>query len=94
MIDVRRFAQYRIYLAAPLFSEAQRVYNAGLADLLTSQYYSVHLPQKPADTATSRSENRERLLYQWNLDALRLSAICGTVIAGSDSDSGVSWATG
>ena len=81
MIDVRRFAQYRIYLAAPLFSEAQRVYNAGLADLLTSQYYAVHLPQKAEDTAT-------------NLDALRSSDIVVAVIDGSDADSGTAWEMG
>lgn len=94
MIDVRRFAQYRIYLAAPLFSEAQRVYNAGLADILTSQYYAVHLPQNAEDTATSRSENRERLIYQWNLDALRSSDIVVAVIDGSDADSGTAWEMG
>ena len=41
VIDVRQFARYRVYLAAQLFYEAQKTYNAGLADLISSQYYDV-----------------------------------------------------
>lgn len=88
LIDVRSFAQYRIYLAAPLFSEAQKIYNAGLAGLLASRYYSVHLPQNFEDTAESRSKKREELIYRWNLAALKNSDIVVAVIDGSDVDSG------
>lgn len=94
LIDVRSFAQYRIYLAAPLFSEAQKIYNAGLAGLLASQYYSVHLPQNFEDTAESRSKNREELIYRWNLAALKNSDIVVAVIDGSDADSGTAWEMG
>ncbi|MCZ0860191.1 nucleoside 2-deoxyribosyltransferase [Methanocorpusculum sp. MG] len=94
LIDVRSFARYRIYLAAPLFSEAQKIYNAGLADLLASQYYAVHLPQKFEDTAESRSKNREELIYRWNLAALKNSDIVVAVIDGSDVDSGTAWEMG
>jgi nucleoside 2-deoxyribosyltransferase/predicted secreted protein len=94
MIDVRRFAQYRIYLAAPLFSEAQKIYNAHLAHLLSSQHYEVHLPQKYEDTAGSRSKNREKRIYWWNLSALTESDIVVAVIDGSDVDSGTAWEMG
>ncbi|MDR0981273.1 MAG: nucleoside 2-deoxyribosyltransferase [Methanocalculaceae archaeon] len=94
LIDVRSFAQYRIYLAAPLFSEAEKIYNARLADLLSSQYYDVHLPQKFEDTAESRSKNREELIYRWNLAALKNSDIVVAVIDGSDADSGTAWEMG
>lgn len=94
LIDVRSFAQYRIYLAAPLFSEAQKIYNAGLAGLLASRYYSVHLPQNFEDTAESRSKNREELIYRWNLAALKNSDIVVAVIDGSDADSGTAWEMG
>ena len=94
MIDVREFAKYHIYLAAPLFSEAQKVYNAGLAALLESHYYDVHLPQKFEDTAESRSKNREELIYRWNLAALKNSDIVVAVIDGSDADSGTAWEMG
>lgn len=88
LIDVRSFAQYRIYLAVPLFSEAQKIYNACLAGLLASRYYSVHLPQNFEDTAESWSKNREELIYRWNLAALKNSDIVVAVIDGSDVDSG------
>lgn len=94
LIDVRSFAQYRIYLAAPLFSEAQKIYNAGLAGLLASRYYSVHLPQNFEDTAESRSKNREELIYRWNLAALKNSDIVVAVIDGADADSGTAWEMG
>ena len=94
LIDVRSFAQYRIYLAAPLFSEAQKIYNAGLAGLLASRYYSVHLPQNFEDTAESRSKKREELIYRWNLAALKNSDIVVAVIDGSDADSGTAWEMG
>lgn len=94
VIDVRQFARYRVYLAAPLFSEAQKIYNAGLADLLSSQYYAVHLPQMFEDTAESRSKNREELIYRWNLAALKNSDIVVAVIDGSDADSGTAWEMG
>ena len=32
--DIFEFAKYRIYLAAPLFSEAERSYNTAIAELL------------------------------------------------------------
>lgn len=94
VIDVRQFARYRVYLAAPLFSEAQKIYNAGLADLLSSQYYAVHLPQMFEDTAESRNKNREELIYRWNLAALKNSDIVVAVIDGSDADSGTAWEMG
>ncbi|MDU9375785.1 hypothetical protein McpSp1_03640 [Methanocorpusculaceae archaeon Sp1] len=93
LIDVRQFAQYRIYLAAPLFSEAQRVYNQALADLLSSRCYEVHLPQK-LDTAESRGEGREEFIYHQNLSDLRDSDIVVAVIDGSDADSGTAWEMG
>lgn len=45
LVDVRRFVKYRIYLAAPLFLDAQRIYNSNLFDILTSRYYMANLTQ-------------------------------------------------
>ena len=36
-MDTITFSRYRIYLAAPLFSEAERTYNAFIAGLLTKE---------------------------------------------------------
>jgi len=49
-IDVREFARYRVYLAAPLFSEAERTYNLMLHDLLEAHLFDVYLPQEVGDT--------------------------------------------
>ncbi len=93
-LDVRQFAQYRVYLAAPLFSESQRTYNAALAGMLSSRYYDVHLPQKFEDTAESRSQTREELLYRGNLSALTHSDIVFAVLACTDADSVPTWEKG
>jgi nucleoside 2-deoxyribosyltransferase/predicted secreted protein len=94
IVDVGLFAKYRIYLAAPLFSEAQKIYNIHLANLLSSQHDDVHMPQKFEDTTESRNGNREELIYRWNLSALRNSDIVVAVIDGSDADSGTAWEMG
>jgi len=44
-IDVLEFSRYRIYLAAPLFSAAERRFNVYLRDLLKEHLFSVFLPR-------------------------------------------------
>ncbi|HJJ56411.1 MAG TPA: nucleoside 2-deoxyribosyltransferase, partial [Methanocorpusculum sp.] len=94
LIDVKQFAKYHIYLAAPLFSESQRRYNETIASFLASKYYDVYLPQSVDDTVQSRQSNREKLIYQSNINALKQSDIVVAIIDGSDVDSGTAWEMG
>ena len=94
LIDVKEFAKYRIYFAAPLFSEAERSFNRKAADVLESLYYHVHLPQDLDDDAESRGENREEAIYAGNLAALKSADIVVAVIDGADADSGTAWEMG
>lgn len=94
LIDVREFAKYKIYLAAPLFSEAEKRYNTHIAKILSEFFYEVHLPQNVDDTAEFRECHREEDIYTKNIAALLRSDIIVGVIDGSDADSGTSWEMG
>jgi nucleoside 2-deoxyribosyltransferase/predicted secreted protein len=93
-IDVKTFARYRIYLAAPLFSEAERTYNRELHDLLTANYFDVYLPQAAGDDSPARTEDAHREIFSQNLDALRWADMVVAVVDGADADSGTSWEMG
>lgn len=93
-IDVKTFARYRIYLAAPLFSEAERIYNHQLADLLAQNLFDVYLPQEAGDDSDLRETAEQYNLFCRNLQALRDADIIVAVIDGADADSGTAWEMG
>lgn len=94
LVDVKAFAKSRIYFAGPLFSEAERSFNRCAADILESMHYDVHLPQELDDDAETRGENREKAIYDGNLNALKSADIVVAVIDGADADSGTAWEMG
>ncbi|ABN06401.1 nucleoside 2-deoxyribosyltransferase [Methanocorpusculum labreanum Z] len=93
-VDARVFAKYRIYLASPLFSEAERRYNAYLVEVLRQNFFFVYLPQEAADTEDGREGSREQIIYEKNLSELKRADIVVGVIDGSDADSGTAWEMG
>lgn len=93
-MDVITFSRYRVYLAAPLFSAAERSYNAGIASLLAKNCFSVHLPQDAGDDTAARGKQEHERLFCSNLAALENSDIVVAVIDGADADSGTSWEMG
>lgn len=92
--DVSEFSKYRIYLAAPLFSEAERSYNAVIADLLRSHYYEVYLPQAAGDDHAVRDKKEHAQIYNRNRKAIREADIMVAIIDGADADSGTAWEMG
>ncbi|MFZ1897653.1 nucleoside 2-deoxyribosyltransferase [Methanoregula sp.] len=92
--DVFEFAKYRIYLAAPLFSEAERTYNITIAELLRSHYYEVHLPQETGDDYAERDKKEYARIYRRNKRAIRDVDIIVAIIDGADADSGTAWEMG
>jgi nucleoside 2-deoxyribosyltransferase/predicted secreted protein len=92
--DVVTFSRCRLYLAAPLFSEAERSYNAMLASLLEKNLFEVYLPQEAGDDSDMRDESEQYRLFRKNLQMLMEADIVVTIIDGADADSGTAWEMG
>ncbi|HDR72640.1 MAG TPA: nucleoside 2-deoxyribosyltransferase [Methanoculleus sp.] len=93
-IDVKAFARYRIYLAAPLFSEAEQMYNRALYDDLSAHFFEVYLPQEVGDTSNTREKVEHRAIFAQHLAALDEADMVVGVVDGADADSGTSWEMG
>ncbi len=89
-------ARKTIYLAAPLFSDAEREFNCKLRDQITERGFSVFLPQDDSnDTTHMRHEEKQDHIFQKNLEAINNSDIIVAVLdGGSDVDSGTAWELG
>lgn len=93
-IDVGTFSRYRVYLAAPLFSQAERTYNATLADLLKQHLFEVFLPQEAGDDIDTRTKRDQGEIFSKNINDLDKADIVVAVIDGADADSGTAWEMG
>jgi nucleoside 2-deoxyribosyltransferase/predicted secreted protein len=94
VMDVTAFSRYRVYLAAPLFSEAERSYNVRLTTLLETNLFQVYLPQNAGDDSDTRQDSEQCSLFRKNLQALDDSDIVVAIIDGADADSGTAWEMG
>jgi nucleoside 2-deoxyribosyltransferase/predicted secreted protein len=93
-VDVAVFARYRIYLAAPLFSDAERIFNASVARLLRANLFDVHLPQEAGDDSDTRDIREQERLFLFNKTILEESDFIVAIIDGADADSGTAWEMG
>ena len=93
-VDVTIFARFRVYLAAPLFSEAERIFNASVARLLRTNLFDVYLPQEAGDDSGTRGEREQEQIFSLNKTALENSDIIIAIIDGADADSGTAWEMG
>jgi nucleoside 2-deoxyribosyltransferase/predicted secreted protein len=93
-VDVAVFARYRVYLAAPLFSEAERLFNASVTQLLRDHLFEVHLPQETGDDSDMRDIREQEQLFSSNKTALEKSDVIIAIIDGADADSGTAWEMG
>ncbi|MDB9518426.1 nucleoside 2-deoxyribosyltransferase [Roseofilum reptotaenium CS-1145] len=78
-----------IYIAAPLFTEAEQDFNAKLAQRLKSAGHAVFLPQEEAKDLTQTEEIFKRCLYGLNHSHLVL-----VILDGADADSGTCFEVG
>jgi nucleoside 2-deoxyribosyltransferase/predicted secreted protein len=93
-LDVAVFGRYRVYLAAPLFSEAERLFNASVARLLRDHLFDVHMPQEAGDDSDRRGSREQERLFHSNKTALEDSDFIVAIIDGADADSGTAWEMG
>jgi nucleoside 2-deoxyribosyltransferase/predicted secreted protein len=93
-MDVMTFSQYRVYLAAPLFSEGERAYNLSIAQKMKSNFFDVFLPQEAGDDSHTRDKEEQSKIFSENIKALEKSDIIVAVIDGADADSGTAWEMG
>ncbi|ETA68617.1 nucleoside 2-deoxyribosyltransferase [Methanolobus tindarius DSM 2278] len=86
----------QIYLAGPLFSQAERDFNVLLRDRLVEMGFSVFLPQEDGnDTESSRMEDRQKNIFDNDVSGIDNSDIVLAVLdGGSDVDSGTAWEMG
>ncbi|MDD1669364.1 MAG: nucleoside 2-deoxyribosyltransferase [Methanomicrobiales archaeon] len=82
----------QVYLAAPLFSDAERAYNTVLRDLLTAHGYSVYLPQETGEGR--EGPERDRAIFESHKAALDRATRVIAVCDGADTDSGTAWEIG
>ncbi|MDP3106137.1 MAG: nucleoside 2-deoxyribosyltransferase [Candidatus Methanoperedens sp.] len=82
-----------VYLAAPLFSEAELDFNRMLRDEIKSSGFNVFLPQEDSNNVKDR-DDRQMLIFSKNEAAIEKSDIIVAVIDGADVDSGTAWEIG
>lgn len=92
--DVYDAACWKVYLAAPLFSEAEREYNRKLADILSKYAIKTYLPQDFGDSIYSREISSQKMIFEKNIEAINEADIVISIIDGADADSGTSWEIG
>lgn len=93
-VDVKTFARYRVYLAAPLFSAAERAFNLRLARFLRGRHHRVALPQELGDEGSVRDEGELCRLYERLRTEIESADVLVAVIDGADADSGTAWEMG
>lgn len=86
----------QIYLAGPLFSQAEREFNEILRDKLVEMGFSVFLPQEDGeDDIYNRVENNQRKIFENDVKGVDTADIVLAVLdGGSDVDSGTAWEMG
>ena len=82
-----------VYLAAPLFSEAECDFNRKLKGELESRGFKVFLPQEDSNNVHDMT-NRQKIIFNKNLTGIENSDLMIAVIDGADVDSGTAWEIG
>jgi nucleoside 2-deoxyribosyltransferase len=85
----------KIYLAGPLFTQAERQWNAALAENLRRIGYRLILPQERVQRTTVEENNfNPTLLFQHAIQSLAECDVVVAILDGADPDSGTAWECG
>lgn len=82
-----------VYLAAPLFSEAELDFNRKLREEIKRAGFKVFLPQEDSNNIKDE-KTRQKIIFGKNEAAIINSDIIVAVIDGTDIDSGTAWEIG
>jgi nucleoside 2-deoxyribosyltransferase len=88
MHDLNRNNGQHIYLAAPLFTQAEQEFNLKVYQYLQDNDYRVFLPQQECQQQQGKD------IYQTCLSGLKSAAIVVAILDGADADSGTCWECG
>jgi nucleoside 2-deoxyribosyltransferase len=91
-MEKRQGTRSPVYLAAPLFSDAERAYNLALRDLFTDHGYPVYLPQETGEGLAG--PERDEAVFSSHIAALEEAPCVVAVCDGADTDSGTAWEMG
>lgn len=91
-MENQQASRSRVYLAAPLFSDAERAYNLVLRDLLERNGYPVYLPQETGEGL--EGPERDSVIFRSHVAALEGASCVVAVCDGADTDSGTAWEMG
>jgi nucleoside 2-deoxyribosyltransferase len=83
----------QIFLAAPLFSEAERDFNSRVAEALRKQGFEVWLAQEHK-FVEDHSNMEKKAIFREDLDAIKKGDLILAVLDGVDVDSGVAFEMG
>lgn len=86
----------RIYMAGPLFTSAERQWNAAVAAALRNLGRKVHLPQEAESEVglSSGSPGLARRIFECDVHALDACDVVVACMDGADPDSGTCWECG
>jgi nucleoside 2-deoxyribosyltransferase len=79
----------KIYLAGPLFSTAEREFNARLAEKLRENEFEVFLPQE-----SEQASMTPRQIFQADVEGIDWADVVVANMDGPDPDSGTCWECG
>jgi nucleoside 2-deoxyribosyltransferase len=91
-MEKRKKSRSHVYLAAPLFSDAERAYNLVLREFLEGKGYEVYLPQETGEGI--EGPERDGTIFRSHVAALDAAACVVAVCDGADTDSGTAWEIG
>ncbi len=85
----------RIYLAGPLFTQSEWIWNEALAQALRTHLFDVILPQSASEPMLSGARPFDaRLLFKLNIESIQSADVIVAILDGSDVDSGTAWECG
>lgn len=83
----------KIFLAGPLFSEAERNYNLAIAVRLRKEGFQVWLPQEEGIIKQGTAPEKE-YLFKKDLEGIRDSTVILAILDGTDVDAGTAFELG
>ena len=83
----------KVFLAAPLFNEAERLFNSKIARELRAKGFEVWLAQE-APFIKQGTHKEKKMIYEGDISALKASDVVVAVLDGMEVDAGVAYEMG